>query len=80
VVLVVEADAEDLGGVGDDGKVGELAGAVVGGEGVGESGDAAEGLGGEEGAEVGEGGADVAAEVEDAVGTGDAVGGCGLLR
>ncbi len=38
------------------------------------------GLGGEEGAEVGEGGADVAAEVEDAVVTGDAVGARGLLR
>ena len=75
VVFVVEADAEDLGGVGDDGEVGELAGGVVGGEGLGERGDAAEGLGGEEGAEVREGGADVAAEIEDAVGTSDAVGG-----
>ena len=75
VVLVVEADAEDLGGVGDEREIGELAGGVVGGEGLGEGGDAAVGLGGEEGAEVGEGGADVAAEVEDAVGTGDAVGG-----
>ncbi len=26
VILIVEADAEDLGGVGDDGEVGELAG------------------------------------------------------
>ena len=75
VILIVEADAEDFGGVGDDREVGELAGRVVGGEGVGEGCDAAEGLGGEEGTEAGEGGADVAAEIEDAVGTGDAVGG-----
>jgi hypothetical protein len=75
VVLVVEADTEDFGGVGDERQVSELAGAVVGSKGVGKGGDATEGLGGEEGAEVREGGADVAAEVENAVVTGDAVGG-----